>query len=162
MKTVMSFLMAAFLVCSGGGAAAAGSLGPAGAKLAQELYAQYGFDKPETSNTYVYLVDLVSNAQSAGYGTNFVLTNYDPNVRIHIQGWVIPRGANPDQRKGVSIYLNPYEVQYVNLANYLGDENGFAYLYCVGSDFGAGALLYNLSSSGGLAMTWITPWYGVF
>jgi len=161
MKTVMSLVMAILLACLGGVAAADGAQRPDAVRLAQQVAAENGWTMPQAGNTYYYLFDLVSNAQKTGFGTSFVLTNYSEDTRIHIQGFVVPKGANPNQKQPVDIYLNPFEVQYVSLSKYLGDENGWAYMWSVGHDFGAGALLFNTPPTGGFSMTWIKPWYWV-
>jgi len=147
----MVFACAAFLMAP---VWAADNPRPAATKLAKDLAARYGQSMPQ--DTYYYLVDLVSNVKTAGYSTVFVLTNYDSTSRLRVQGFVIPMGAMPGDEEVVDIWLEPYGVKYVNLDDYLGNENGWALLYS-GSDFGCGALIFN--STGVQGMTWIKPWY---
>jgi len=131
---------------------------PGATKLVKELAARNGESVPE--GTAYYLVDLVTNVSSLGYSTVFVLTNYNSLSRMRIQGWVIPKDANPGQEKTVDIWLEPYAVNYIDLKRYLGNENGWALLYSTYGDFGCGALIFNNGSNGSLSgMTWITPWY---
>jgi len=159
MKKTAIWLAIAMLVVFLSTAAWAQSRGPAADQLVEDFYGKRTDAVPQV--TYNYLVDLVSNAYGSGYGSVFVLTNYHPLVRNHIQGFVVPRGGYPGDELEVDIWLNPYEVQYINLSNLgLGNENGWAFLTSIIQDFGCGVLLFCTTGSNP-GMTWIQPWYWV-
>jgi hypothetical protein len=130
---------------------------PAASQLVKNFAQRNGQSLPQ--RTYVYMVDLVTNSSSAGYSTVFALTNYDSISRIRIQGFVVPKGAYPGDEIDVDIWLNPYEVTYLPLNQYLSNENGWALLYS-DTDFGCGALIFNTTNVMGL--TWVHPWYWWF
>ena len=125
-------------------------------ELISDFYEQQGEAVPQA--TWGYLYDLVTNAYTQGWGSIFVVTNYSINTRIEIDGYVVPTGANPGQEKVVQIFLNPFEVKYINLSNYLGSENGWAIIWSVQRDFGSGLLLYctNPQNPG---IAWEKGWY---
>jgi len=129
---------------------------PSADALISEFYEMQGEAAPQASWGYLY--DLVTNAQSQGWGSIFVVTNYSINTRIEVDGYVVPNGANPGEQKVVQLFLNPFEVRYVFLSNYLGDENGWAFLFSTQSDFGSGILLYctNPQNPG---IAWEKGWY---
>ena len=132
---------------------------PAAEKLIESFYEREGEAVPE--QVFGYLFDLVSNAYSAGWGSTFVFTNYDRDLRIRIQGWLVPNGANPGEEIVIDYYLLPWEVVYVNLTNLgLGNENAWSLIFS-DSDFGAGVLLYN-TGSGHPGITWSPGWWFAF
>ena len=153
-KIGFAFMVLACVAISIGPVWAAENPRPAATQLLKNFAERNGQSLPDLN--YVYLVDLVSNASSAGFSTVFVLTNYDDTSRIHIQGFVVPKGVNPGSEILVDEWLNPYEVKYIDLRKYLSDENGWALLYST-KDFGCGALIFNTTQIGG--MTWVKPWY---
>jgi len=106
-----------------------------------------------------YLYDLVTNAYDQGWGSIFVVTNNSVSTRIEIDGYVVPTGANPGGEIPIQIFLNPYEVRYINLNDLgLGSENAWALLFSTQSDFGSGVLLYctNPTNPG---IAWEKGWY---
>ncbi len=132
------------------------SPGPSADRLLQKFYAKQGKALPKT--TYNYMMDFVTNAYNQGWKSIVVLTNYDEMVRNHIQGYVVPYGANPGDELEVDVWLNPYEVRYIDLGTLgLGDENGWAFFTSSIADFGCGVFVYNATMLEG--MTWIKPWY---
>jgi hypothetical protein len=153
-KIGVFFMVLAFAVFLTGPVWAADNPRPAATKLYEDLAERHGQSMPQATY-YYYLVDLVTNAYSYGFSTVFVLTNYNMTSRIRVQGFVIPKGAMPGSEVFVDIWLNPYEVRYVDLGNYLGNENGWALLRS-NTDFGCGALIFN--STDVMGMTWIQPW----
>ena len=133
---------------------------PSADELVSDFYEKQGEAAPQT--TWGYLYDLVTNAQTQGWGSIFVVTNYSINTRIRIDGYVVPNGANPGEQKVVQLYLNPFEVKYIFLSSYLGNnENGWAIIWSTQLDFGSGILLYctNPSNPG---IAWEKGWYFVF
>jgi hypothetical protein len=106
-----------------------------------------------------YLYDLVTNAYDQGWGSIFVVTNNSVSTRIEIDGYVVPTGANPGGEIPIQIFLNPYEVRYINLsATGMGSTNAWAILWSIQRDFGSGVLLYctNPSNPG---IAWEKGWY---
>ena len=137
----------------------AGSDRPAADQLIKDYYERQGEAAPQA--TYTYLVDLVTNASSGGWGSVFVLTNYSSMVRNHIQGYVVPKGVNPGSELVVDIWLNPYEVKYIDLNQLgLGNENGWSILWSTIQDFGCGVLIYNTDPNQA-GILWEHPWYWV-
>jgi hypothetical protein len=129
---------------------------PSADALINDFYEKQGEAAPEAAWGYLY--DLVTNAYTAGWGSIFVVTNYSIDTRIRIDGFVVPNGANPGQEKYVQIFLNPFEVRYIFLSNYLGDGNGWAFLFSTQSDFGSGVLLY-CTSPANPGIAWEKGWY---
>lgn len=132
---------------------------PSADALINDFYEKQGEAAPQ--QTYVYLYDLVTNAFNMGWGSTFVLTNYNALLRIRVDGFVVPRGANPGGELVVEEWLNPYEVKYINLSELgLGSGNGWALIFSTFSDFGSGLLLYctNASNPG---IAWEKGWYWV-
>jgi hypothetical protein len=117
---------------------------PSAEGLISDFYEKQGEAAPQP--TWGYLFDLVTNAYTQGWGSIFVMTNYSIDTRIRIDGYVVPTGANPGDQKVVQVFLNPFEVKYLFLSNYLGDENGWAIIWSTQLDFGSGILLYCTSS----------------
>ena len=138
--------------------AIAGSLNerPALKQTIDQFYAKRGEAAPQA--TYGYLFDLVTNAYSTGWGSVVVMTNYNSMVKNHIQGWIVPKDANPGEEIPIDKWLNPYEVFYLNLGQAgLGDENGWLLIWSTIQDFGSGVLIYNTSTMAG--MVWEHGWY---
>jgi hypothetical protein len=133
------------------------SRGPASERLIETAYAKTGQAVPQI--TYNYLIDFLTNAYGIGFSSVLALTNYSDLVRNHIIGYVVPKGANPGEELDVDVWLNPYEVAYIDLSRLgLGDENGWAFLTSPMNDFGCGVFIYN-STPNLSGMTWIKPWY---
>ena len=88
-----------------------------------------------------------------------MITNYNAILRILVEGWVVPNGANPGEELYFSKWLNPYEVMYVNLNTVgLGDANAWSLVWSTFTDFSAGVLLYNTTSNQpGIA--WESGWH---
>jgi hypothetical protein len=116
-KIGMFFMVLACVAFLTGPVWAADNPRPAASQLVKDFAQRNGQSLPQ--RTYVYLVDLVTNSSSAGYSTVFALTNYDAISRIRIQGFVVPKGAYPGGEKAVDFWLNPYEVSYLPLSQYL-------------------------------------------
>ena len=132
---------------------------PAANDLINSFYEREGEAVPQV--TWTYLFDLVTNAGSWGWGSTYVITNYNAIVKIQIRGAVVPTGSDPGDELFFDYWLNPYEVKYVNLSTVgLGDQNGWSLVWSTMSDFGAGVLLYNTTSSQpGIA--WQPGWYWI-
>jgi hypothetical protein len=126
-------------------------------ELIDNYYEKQGEAAPQA--TWGYLYDLVTNAYNEGWGSIFVATNNNINLRIRIIAFVVPTGAVPGGEIIREIFLNPYEVRYINLNSLgLGSENAWALLFSTQSDFGSGVLLYctNPSNPG---IAWEKGWY---
>jgi hypothetical protein len=130
---------------------------PSADQLIKSYYERQGEAVPQA--TWNYLFDLVTNAYSWGWGSTYVITNYNAILRIQVQGWVVPTGADPGDELYFSKWLNPYEVEYVNLTTVgLGDMNAWSIVWSTFTDFGAGVLLYNTTADQpGIA--WEGGWY---
>jgi hypothetical protein len=130
---------------------------PAAEQLINNYYEKQGNAAPQAY--WGYLFDLVTNAYGWGWGSVFVLTNYNSQFKILVEGYVVPNGANPGQELLVYEWLNAYEVKYVNLAAIgLGNENAWSIIWSIDSDFGSAILLYNTSADQpGIA--WEKGWY---
>ena len=123
----------------------AGSSRPAAEQLINNYYEKQGDAAPQAY--WAYLFDLVTNAYSWGWGSVYVLTNYNPILKILVEGYVVPNGANPGEELPVYEWLNPYEVTYLNLSTVgLGDMNAWSMIWSTYSDFGSAILLYNTTS----------------
>jgi hypothetical protein len=156
-KIGVFFMVLACAVFLTGPVWAADNPRPAASQLVKNHAQRNGQALPQ--RTYVCMVDLLTEASSAGYFTVFALTNYDAISRIRIQGAVVPKDAEPGGEKDVDLWLNPYEVSYLPMSQYLKNQNGWAFLYS-DTDFGCGALIFNTTNVQGL--TWVTPWYWSF
>lgn len=130
---------------------------PAADQLIRSYYERQGEAVPQASWNYLY--DLVTNATSYGWGSTFVITNYNAMNRILVRGWVVPTGVNPGDELYFEQWLNPYQVVYINLSRVgLGDQNAWSLIWSNNSDFGSGVLLYNTTASmPGIA--WEKGWY---
>ena len=132
---------------------------PAADALISSFYERDGEAAPE--QTWTYLFDLVTNASGWGWGSTFVITNYNAVLRIEIEGWLVPNGADPGDEIYFNYWLNPWEVVYLNLNNLgLGNTNAWSLIWSTWTDFGAGVLLYNTSSDHP-GITWSSGWYWV-
>jgi len=129
---------------------------PALKQTLNQFYERQGEAAPQA--TFGYLFDLVTNAYGTGWGSVVALTNYNSMVRNRIVGYVVPRDANPGQELIVDEWMNPYEVEYLDLGSLgLGNENGWMLIWSTIQDFGAGVLIYNTSTMAG--MVWESGWY---
>lgn len=122
--------------------------------LINHFYEKKGEAVPQQGEAW--LIDLLTNAYSTGWGTIVVFTNYDPLTRINIRGFIVPQNALPGEELFVDFWLNPYEVKYLNLsATGLGNTNGWGFFVSTRL-FGHGALIFNTSSMVG--MVWEQGW----
>jgi len=123
--------------------------------LLNHLYEKSGDAVPQAGEAW--LIDLLANNFSTGWGTVLVFTNYNPTSRIQIQGYVVPKDAYPGDELFVDFWLNPYEVRYLNLNDVgLGNTNGWGFFVCGTFSFGHGALIYN--TGGMVGMVWEQGW----
>jgi hypothetical protein len=129
---------------------------PALDELINHYYEKKGDAAPEAVWGYWY--SLVTNAFTQGWGSIFVVTNYSISSRIEIVGYVVPTGAFPGEEIPIQIFLNPFEVRYINLNNYLDSENAWSIMWSNQNFFGSGLLIYctNTSNPG---ITWADGWY---
>jgi hypothetical protein len=129
-------------------------------KLVNNYFEKRGEATPDI--TYFYLFNLVTNHYDIGWGSIFVLTNYDEDLRIQITAYVVPNGATPGQQIVEDIFLLPYEVKYVNLIDLgLGPENAWAILFSTNTFFGSGVLLY-CTDPANPGIAWETGYNGSF
>lgn len=130
---------------------------PALDELINYFYEKKGEAVPDA--TWGYWYSLVTNAYDQGWGSIFVLTNFSVSSRIEIDGYVVPTGAFPGDEIPFQIFLDPFEVRYVNLSTLgLGSENAWAIMWSIQNFFGSGTLIYctNPHSPG---ITWVDGWY---
>lgn len=124
-------------------------------QLINNLYEKNGEAVPQAGEAW--LIDLLTNRWSTGWGTILVFTNYDPVSRIHLFGFVVPKGAFPGDEILVDFWLEPYGVKYLDLnAVGLGDIGGWGFFTCNNAFFGHGALVYNTQVMAG--MVWEQGW----
>jgi hypothetical protein len=130
---------------------------PALDELISHYYEKKGEAAPEAVWGYWY--SLVTNAYTEGWGSIFVVTNYSISSRVEIVGYVVPTGAFPGDEIPMQIFLNPFEVRYINLSALgLGSENAWSIMWSDNNFFGSGVLLYctNTYSPG---ITWVDGWF---
>jgi hypothetical protein len=130
---------------------------PAIDELINDFYEKRGEAFPQ--RTWGYWYSLVTNAYDQGWGSIFVLTNYSISSRIQIDGYVVPTNAFPGEQIPFRIFLDPFEVRYVNLSDLgLGSENAWAIMWSTNNFFGSGTLIY-CTNNNNPGISWVDGWY---